>query len=246
MSSCILLINPNTSLDMTRRIAEEARRSAPAHVKIKSVTAPFGPSVIASRASFAIAAHAALECFARHSRHANAVIVACFGDPGVLAIRELTCVPVIGLADASVRAAGRMKRRFAIVTAGLVWKSMLTEFVSLTPQSEWFGGVYCIDTTGIAVSRDPDHFMSLLADQIERARSDGAETVVLGGAAFAGFASRLNCKVPLIDCVAAAVAEAVDLKHSLPYAASEAPPPITTIGLSDDLSELMNRGADRP
>ena len=66
MTSRILLINPNTSADMTRLIVEQAAKHVPPGVAIDSATASFGASVIASRASYAIAAHAALDCFARH------------------------------------------------------------------------------------------------------------------------------------------------------------------------------------
>jgi allantoin racemase len=144
VTSPILLINPNTSADMTRLIAEEAAKHVPLGVALDSITASFGASVIASRASYAIAAHAALDCFARHASMHAGIIVACFGDPGVPAIREMTSAPVIGLAEASVRIAGRLKRPFAIVTAGLSWKPMLTEFVSLMPEVELFTGVYCV------------------------------------------------------------------------------------------------------
>ena len=81
-----------------------------------------GAEACQSMGGYAIAAHAALDCFARHGHSAAGIIVACFGDPGVHAIREMTPIPVIGLAEASVRIAGRRKRPFSIVTVGLAWR----------------------------------------------------------------------------------------------------------------------------
>ncbi len=241
MTSRILLINPNISVDMTRLIVEQASKQAPSDVAFDSVTASFGASVIASRASYAIAAHAALDCFARRGGKPAGIIVACFGDPGVQAIREMTSAPVIGLAEASVRIAGRRKLPFAIVTAGLAWKPMLAEFVSLMPEVELFTGVYCVDATGTSVSREPDRFVSLIADQISKAQADGAETVILGGAALAGFASRLDGGPILIDCVAAAVTELLNAESPI-RSVPDDPPPLPSIGLADELAELLGRG----
>ena len=83
----ILLINPNTSADMTERIAAQARRHCDPGAEVVAVTACFGCEVVASRASYAIAAHAALDTFARHAKGIDAVILACFGDPGLEALR---------------------------------------------------------------------------------------------------------------------------------------------------------------
>ena len=47
----ILLINPNTSADMTERIAAQARRHCDPGTEIVAVTAGFGCEVVASRAS---------------------------------------------------------------------------------------------------------------------------------------------------------------------------------------------------
>jgi Asp/Glu/hydantoin racemase len=240
VNSPILLINPNTSADMTRLIAEQAEKHVPPGVAIDAVTAGFGANVIASRASYAIAAHAALDCFARQGCSATGIIVACFGDPGVPAIREITPIPVIGLAEASIRIAGRRKRPFAIVTAGLAWKPMLTEFVSLMPEVKLFTGVYCLDATGGSVSREPDRFVGLIADQIRKAQAEGAETVILGGAALAGFASRLDCEPILIDCVAAAVTELLKVE-STGRSEEDAPPSLPSIGLTDELARLLGR-----
>ena len=241
MTSNILLINPNTSADMTALIVEQAARHLPPGVATFSATASFGAKVIASRASYAIAAHAALDCFARHGHSATGIIVACFGDPGVPAIREMTPIPVVGLAEASVRVAGRRKLPFAIITAGPAWKPMLTEFVSMTPEAGLFTGVHCIDATGIPVSREPERFVSLIANQIGKAQADGAETVILGGAALAGFAWRLDCEPVLIDCIAAAVTELLNIESAV-RSAKDAPPPLPSIGLTDELARLLRHG----
>ena len=60
----------------------------------------------------------------------DAVVLACFGDPGLAALKEIAKVPVVGMADASILQACAMGNRFSIVTGGERWKSMLEEFVA--------------------------------------------------------------------------------------------------------------------
>jgi allantoin racemase len=153
----------------------------------------------------------------------------------------MTPIPVIGLAEASVRIAGRRQRPFAIVTAGLAWRSMLTEFVSMMPEANLFTGVYCVDATGSSVSREPDRFVGLITDQIGKAQAAGAETVILGGAALAGFSSRLDCEPVPIDCIAAAVTELLELE-SPSRSGKDDPPSLPSIGLTEELAGLLGRG----
>src|SRR5258708_25897857 len=87
-------------------------------VTILPVTGRFGAPYIASRAAAAIAGHAALDALAEHVLDCDVVYLACFGDPGLAALKEVAPVPVVGMAEAAVEAACRLSRRFAIVTGG--------------------------------------------------------------------------------------------------------------------------------
>lgn len=62
-------------------------------------TARFGARYVASRASAAIAAHAVLEAVAEHFGQVDAVAIACFGDPGLEAVREIFPGLVAGMAE---------------------------------------------------------------------------------------------------------------------------------------------------
>lgn len=59
------------------------------------------------------------------------MVLACFGDPGLAALKEVSPVPVVGMADASIlQACAGIGNRFSIVTGGRRWQSMLEEFVA--------------------------------------------------------------------------------------------------------------------
>jgi Asp/Glu/hydantoin racemase len=202
----LLLINPNTSADMTAGMVAQARRHCDRRHDVTGVTARFGCAVIASRASYAIAAHAALDACAAYRERVDGAILACFGDPGLAALRELVPWPVVGLAECASEAAAA-RGPYAIVTAGAAWVPMLDELARLSPHAALYRGSHAIDATGLAVARDPDRFVHALDAAIARAGAAGAASVVLGGGALAGFRNRLSTSATLIDPLEAAVAE---------------------------------------
>src|SRR5260370_29999862 len=123
----ILMINPNTSATITEILAARMREIAGPGITILPVTGRFGVPYIASRAAAAIAAHAALDALAQHVLDCDVVYLACFGDPGLAALKEVSPVPVVGMAEAAVEAACRLSRRFAIVTGGAAAPPALRE-----------------------------------------------------------------------------------------------------------------------
>lgn len=111
----ILVVNPNTSDDVTALIRDEARRAAGPGTELEVHTAPFGVEYIETRIEslFAAAAVAEVVAGAGASLPAfDAVLVAAFGDPGLPALKELLDVPVIGISEAAFATAALLGRRF--------------------------------------------------------------------------------------------------------------------------------------
>jgi Asp/Glu/hydantoin racemase len=215
----VLLVNPNTSHDMTARMVAQARSHCGPRAEVTGVTARFGCAVIASRASYAIAAHAALDACAGYAGTVDGVILACFGDPGLAALRELMPCPVVALAQCAAEAAAA-RGPYAIVTAGLAWVPMLDELMHAGPHAALYRGTCAVDTTGLAIARKPQQFIEALDGAVARACSSGASSVILGGGALAGFGSRLKTPVTLIDPLEAAVAAIERLITRAPGASS--------------------------
>jgi allantoin racemase len=242
----ILLLNPNTSSDITDRLLRQARVQADG-VEFVPATAAFGPRYIGSRVGAAIAAHAALDAYARATEAArpfDAVLLACFGDPGLAALREIVPCPVVGMADASILAATRRGRRFALLTGGERWVPMLREFVAGLGLADRLASVRCVPQTGAEIAADPDRALAALADLAGRcAREDGADVVVLGGAGLAGLAARIapGLAVPLVDSLEAAVTQVVALAAPGRGAGTPPPmpPPVESLGLSPALARLV-------
>ena len=246
----LLFLNPNTSANLTELGARVARSIARSDTEILPATGRFGARYITTRAAAAIAGHAALDAFARQKQGVDVVLLACFGDPGLFALRELAPVPVVGMAEASCHMASTLGRKFSIVTGGRRWGPMLEEFVSAIGLADNLASVRTMAPSGDEIAANPEAALAhLIAACTEAAEEDGAEAVILGGLGLAGLAERIGDKVPVpvIDNVVAGirVAEAAAvLGASKAKTGSFAPiTPIKTTGLSAQLAALIE-GSD--
>jgi allantoin racemase len=226
----LLVINPNTSSPVTGRLGEHVAAAVGPGVDVRLATARFGASYIADEASFAVAGHAALDAFATHvamQGEPDAVLLGCFGDPGVWALREMTGSPVIGLAEAAMREAAAFGR-FAIVTGGAAWRPMLQRLARTLGFAGALADVHVVAPSGAQLAADPAMALSLLRAACREAAA-GAHAVILGGAALAGMADRLapELDVPLIDSVSAGARAVVRLSN----------PPAATVRVSHGRAE---------
>ena len=90
MSVCIQVINPNTSLAMTETIGAAARAVAAPGTEILAVCPSAGVPSIEGHFDEAIAAVGVLEQVRLgREQGVDGHVIACFGDPGLLAAREL-------------------------------------------------------------------------------------------------------------------------------------------------------------
>jgi allantoin racemase len=212
----LLLINPNTTDSITALLHTHATRTAGGDVQIRSVTARFGAPYIACEASYAVASHATLDAWAAAVADGYApdvVLIACFGDPGLLALRESSAVPVTGLAEAAFVEAAR-KGRFAVVTGGAKWKPMLERHAQALGFGEALAGIRTVAETGAWLAANSREARMLLANACRQAASEfGVQSVILGGAGLAGMAEELQVDVgvPVIDSVQGGVRHALAL-----------------------------------
>ncbi|WP_237213967.1 aspartate/glutamate racemase family protein [Falsiroseomonas oryziterrae] len=236
----ILLINANTTAAITDRLVAIANDLAPAGVTFAGATGRFGARYIASRAASAIAAHAALDAYAEHGAGADAVLLGCFGDPGLDALREIAPVPVVGLADASAAAALRLAPRFGVVTGGAAWKPMLEEFFAARGHAANLAGVRTVAPSGGEIARDPEAAIAALAAACEACAKDGAGVVILGGAGLAGLATRVaeRVRLPVICSVEAGIRAAIAALGQGP-AGLLPHQPVETVGLAPALAARL-------
>jgi allantoin racemase len=242
----ILLINPNTTQSITDLVLRTAKTFAAKGTTLRAVSGAFGPRYIASRVGYAIAGHAAVDALANHKGRKDVVVLACFGDPGLAALKEVSPVPVVGMAEASVLQACALGGRFSIVTGGERWQSMLEEFVATMGLASRLASVRTVAPTGADIARNPKAAMALLAKGCRAcAKEDRADVVILGGAGLAGLAAQLAAEVdvPLLDGVACAISLAESLARQKPAKGRAGPlskaAPVESVGLSKALAKLI-------
>jgi Asp/Glu/hydantoin racemase len=194
----LLVINPNTTQSITDLVARHVGAAIGPGFEIVPATGAFGCAYITSEACFAIGAHAALDCLEKHGAGCDAVLLACFGDPGLFALKETSRVPVLGLAEASMLEASETAGRFSIVTGGAAWKPMLDRFAAQLGYADRLASVRTVALTGGQIAADPESALATLADECRlAAERDGARAVILGGAGLAGLAARIADRVPV-------------------------------------------------
>ena len=113
----IEIINPNTTKEMTAKIDRVARKYKRPETEITSVTASCGPASIENFFDEALGSVGVLEEIKRgQTRGFDGFIIACFGDPGLDAGRELSQAPVVGIGEAAMLLACTIAYRFSILS----------------------------------------------------------------------------------------------------------------------------------
>ena len=205
----IRVINPNTSASMTAKIGEAARAVAAPGTVIDAVQPSFGaPSIEGHHDDVWAAAGVAEQVRAGEVLGADAHVIACFGDPGLHAARELAHGPVIGIAEAAFHCASLVATGFSVVTT-LTRTCVIAEHLVL--QYGFERRCRGIHGTDIAVLEldDPasDAYARILASARQALERDRSGAIVLGCAGMADLCARLQAElgVPVVDGVAAAI-----------------------------------------
>jgi len=244
----ILLINPNTSVDMTARMERCAAAVLPADVALVAHTAQRGMPYIASRAEALIAGQITLELIAEHHEGADAIIIGAFGDPGLVAARELFEVPVVGMAEAALLTACMLGRRFALVTFSRTLTAWYEDAVSLAGLDARLATIRVPDAPFEKVGNVQDELEEALVEAaISAVEADGADVVIFAGAPLTGLAQRVahRVPVPIVDPLEASVLQACALARMKPRPATRGrfarPPAKPAIGLTEPLKAWIER-----
>lgn len=207
--SLIQVINPNTSLSMTETIGRAARAVAAPGTEILAVSPGQGVASIEGHFDEAIAAIGVLEQVRLgREQGVSGHVIACFGDPGLLAAREIATGPVIGIAEAAMHTATLVATRFSIVTTLPRTLIIARHLLQQYGFSHHCAALHAIDLPvlsledGSGLAQD-----KVRARCLQAKREDGCGAIVLGCGGMATLAQELTLELglPVIDGVSAAV-----------------------------------------
>ncbi|MEC3954232.1 aspartate/glutamate racemase family protein [Nocardia sp. CDC153] len=202
----IRVINPNTTAAMTALIGESARLVAAPDTVIEAVNPEMGPASIESHYDEALSVPGLLAEIAKgEAEGVDGYVIACFGDPGLDAARELARGPVIGIAEAAMQYASHLGRSFSVVTtlartAGRAW-----ELAERYGMQRFCADVHACEIPVLELE-DPKA-RQVIADACREAvAADNSDAIVLGCAGMADLCEFLTDEVgvPVVDGVAAA------------------------------------------
>ncbi len=141
----------------------------------------------------------------------DGVILGCFGDPGLDALRELVSIPVVGPGETAMHVASMLGHRFSIVT---VLESVVPSLERLARIVGLDGRLASVRAVNIPVLELRKNIDFTLARLIEESRSaieeDSADVIVLGcmSMAFMGVSDSMqkSLGIPVINPALASLA----------------------------------------
>ena len=186
----IMVINPNTSVSMTDHLRRELATIVRPGTELTVTCPERGPVSIESAYDEALAVPPTLELVQRANREGyDAVILACFSDPGLYAAKEVSDILVVGIQEVSLRVATTLGARFTILTLfreriphkeNDVWRNRLTPYLASVREL----GMSVLET-----DERPEEAKRRIREVARKAvEEDGAEVIVLGCAGMVGYA----------------------------------------------------------
>jgi allantoin racemase len=205
----IKIINPNTTQRMTETIGAAARAAAASGTTIVAVSPLMGPVSIEGHYDEAMSALGVLDEVRRgEADGCDGYVIACFGDPGLLASREIARGPVLGIAEAAMHVASLVAGGFTIVTTLARTQGIARHLVAQYGMRDRCRGIRATELAVLDLDRPGGAAYRAIREECRRALAeDGAEAIVLGCAGMADLATRLGGElgVPVVEGVAAAV-----------------------------------------
>jgi allantoin racemase len=199
----ILIINPNSSPEMTEKIKETALEFAAGCFEVVCLSTPGAPEYIETYEDQLKAAPGMLRLIRENEASTDAFVIACHCDPNLDAMKEITVKLVVGIGEASMKIASMLGHTFSVVT---------DTFHSI-PNKEALAHKYHLQNV-LASARAPEReteglrFEERIFQAAEVAvKEDHAEVLVLGCAGMTGMAKRLQEElgVPVLDGVVCAL-----------------------------------------
>ncbi len=210
----IKVINPNTTVSMTELIGATARAVANSDTEIIAVNPEMGPASIEGFYDEALSVIGVLDEVRKgEEQGVDGYVIACFGDPGLYAARELARGPVIGIAEAAMRTAVLLATEFSIVTTLDRTRSIAQHLVDRYGMAQFCRNIRTINLPVLSLETDAQAQIAILNECYKAIDQDHSGAIVLGCGGMANLAAQLTqeLNVPVIDGVSAAVklAEAV-------------------------------------
>jgi Asp/Glu/hydantoin racemase len=208
----ILVINPNSTQAVTDGLdtAMSCFRQG-GHFVIDCVTLAEGPPGIESQRDADSVVAPLMKLMREREAQYDAFVIACYSDPGIHSLREMTKKPVLGIAECGLMTAMTLGQRIGVIA--ILQKSIPRHlrYMATMGISGRLAAELPLDMGVVALSQEGKTLPRLIEVGTELRDRHGADVLVLGCAGMAAYRARLEqtIKLPVVDPAQAAVAMAI-------------------------------------
>jgi allantoin racemase len=185
----------------------------------------------------------------------DGILLACFGDPGIFALKEISPLPLIGIAEASMSLALLLGGKFGILAGMRRAVELMDSMVRSYGLEARYAGCEALEMRVLSFDDQPERTLETLVACAERLRSRGAEVLLLGCAGLTAFVERFQQRVamPVIDPVEAGcrslkmvVEQGLNISHVGLYS-RPAPQQLNRLGelFSEPMQEILAKAYER-
>ena len=203
----MLVVNCNTSAQMTADITRIAQRAASPGTVVVGIEPAWGPESAEGYYESYVTAAAVLDAVRGYREPFDAVIMAGYGEHGREGMRQLLDVPVVDITEASAMLACLVGHRFGVITTMASAIPGIHDSLSTLGLLSRCAGIRAASLPVASIDQDPAASITALTATGRALLADGADALVLGCAGFAGLDTALEeaLGVPVLDSVASAV-----------------------------------------
>jgi allantoin racemase len=197
MKPKILIINPNSDVEMTKAIQKTAENFAQDEHEVVCMSTPGAPSFIETYEDQSQAAPGMIKRVKENQDTFDAFIIACHCDPNLDVLKEITKKPVVGIGEASMKMASMLGHCFSVIQTTEFSIPIKQELVRKYHLQDNLASIRAAIAPG-QESSDDEKYLKAAQAAIEE---DGAEVIVLGCAGLTGLDKRLEKKLaaPVLD-----------------------------------------------
>jgi len=203
----LLVINPNTTASMTQKIGAAAQRAALPDTEILALNPDTGPPSIQGFYDEAISLAGLLDVVETNPQ-ADAIVIACFDDTGLDAVRCVSNKPVVGIGEAAYHLAAMLSNKFSVVTTLARSVPALEHNLVRYGLASRCAKVRASEVPVLELEKPHSDARQKISDEVSSAiTEDHAEAIVLGCAGMTDFAQSLSDEhgLPVLDGVVSAV-----------------------------------------
>ncbi|MHC5098877.1 aspartate/glutamate racemase family protein [Peptoniphilus genitalis] len=185
-----LLINPNSSYEMTSNLKELVSKFTLENIEIEVIGMKDTPEFIGSKETIAESFNSVKETILENKDKFDLFILACHLDPNLQKLRTETKQIILGIGECSLLFCKMLGKRFSIVGSSEKTVELKNDMVSR------YGADDGLDYIGYPDNESSDLLVERLSDASKKAINNyNSDAIVLGCAGFVDFDSYIESKI---------------------------------------------------